>query len=64
MKLDRVKLAGVLYRAFRAQCFWHCPPDLVVSEENLHVVVQGLRNYGGRLGFLLSGLLDLSHFAK
>jgi len=51
---ERLNLANRLYREFYAQCFWHCPPDLVITEELLPLVVKGLRTYGGRRGFLLA----------
>lgn len=51
---ERLELANQLYRRFHAQCFWHSPRDLVITEELIPFVVKGLRTYGGRQGFLLS----------
>jgi len=54
---ERLALANRLYREFRALCFWHCRPDLVITEERIPLVAKGLRDYGGRRGFMLSALL-------
>ncbi|CAN5135857.1 hypothetical protein BH10PLA2_BH10PLA2_10960 [soil metagenome] len=56
--VERVELANQLFREFRTQCFWHSPPDLVVTEELVPFVIKGLRKYGGRRGFLLAGELQ------
>jgi hypothetical protein len=54
---ERLELANQLFHEYRSRCFWHCPPDLVITEELLPLVVKGLRAYGGRRGFILSGKL-------
>ena len=54
---ERLALADRLYREFYARCFWHCPRDLVITEELIPLVVQGLRKNGGRRGFILSAKL-------
>jgi hypothetical protein len=54
---ERLELANQLYSEFHARCFWHSPRDLVITEELLPFVVKGLRTYGGRRGFILSGKL-------
>ena len=54
---ERLELANRLYREYRTRCFWHCPPDLVITEELIPFVVKGLRAHGGRRGFILSGRL-------
>jgi hypothetical protein len=54
---ERLALADRLYREFHARCFWHCPRDLVITEDLIPLVVQGLRKHGGRRGFILSGKL-------
>jgi hypothetical protein len=53
----RLKLANRLYREFHVLCFWHCPPDLIITEDLMPLVVKGLRQHGGRRGFILSGKL-------
>jgi hypothetical protein len=53
----RLELANRLFREYHTRCFWHCPADLVITEDLIPLVVQGLRKYGGRQGFILSGKL-------
>jgi hypothetical protein len=50
----RLELANRLYREFHSRCFWHNPPDLVITEELIPLVIKGLRTHGGRRGFILS----------
>lgn len=57
IRLERLKLARDLFREFYAQCFWHCPEDLDLTEDHIPMVAKGLRTYGGRRGFILSGKL-------
>jgi hypothetical protein len=57
---ERLKLANLLYREFQNRCFWHSPPDLVITEELIPFVVKGLRTYGGHRGFKLAGKLQPS----
>jgi len=57
---ERLELANRLYCQYRAQCFWHSPRDLVITEELIPFVVQGLRKYGGRRGFIASEQLQSS----
>jgi hypothetical protein len=54
---ERLELANHLYREFHTRCFWHSPHILVINEELLPFVIKGLRTYGGRRGFILSGKL-------
>lgn len=54
---ERLELANQLYREFHTRCFWHAPRDLVITEDLIPFVVKGLRTYGGRRGFILSGKL-------
>jgi hypothetical protein len=54
---ERVELANQLYQHYRAQCFWHCPSDLVITEEMIPFVVEELRAHGDRQAFILSGKL-------
>ncbi len=56
---ERLELANRLYREFHTRCFWHCPRDLVITEELLPLVIDGLRKHGGRRGFILSGRLQV-----
>jgi hypothetical protein len=54
---ERLELANRLYRQYHALCFWHSPRGLVITEELIPFVAKGLRNHGGRRGFILSGKL-------
>jgi hypothetical protein len=54
---ERLELANQLYREYHTRCFWHCPRDLVITEELIPMVVKGLRLHGGRKGFILSAKL-------
>jgi hypothetical protein len=55
---ERLELANRLYREYHARCFWHCPRDLVITEDLIPIVVKGLRKHGGRRGFVLSAQLQ------
>ena len=48
----RIERAQRLFEAYRAQCFWHMRPDLIVTAADVPAIVQGLRAHGGRAGFL------------
>jgi hypothetical protein len=61
---ERLELANRLYREYYTRCFWHCPRDLVITEELLPVVIKGLRMHGGREGFILSGKLRTRETAQ
>ena len=53
----RVREARKAFRTFHAQCFWYMRPDLKVTLEDVPVIVRGLRQNGGREGFLLAAKL-------
>jgi hypothetical protein len=59
----RLDLANRLYREYHTRCFWHCPRDLIITEELVPLVVKGLRKHGGRRGFILSGQLRVGRAA-
>ena len=46
--------AQELYRKYYAQCFWHLDPNLKIVPDNIQIVLDGLRKYGGREGFILA----------
>ena len=46
--------AQEIFKRFYAQCFWHYDANLKISEENLHLVIDGLKKHGGREGLLLA----------
>jgi len=55
---ERLALANRLYQEYYGRCFWHCPRDLVITEDLLPLVVTGLRKHGGRRGFILAAELQ------
>jgi hypothetical protein len=57
-QMERLELANRLFREFHGLCFWHCPRDLVVTQDMIPLVVKGLRTHGGRRGFMLAGQLQ------
>ncbi len=61
---ERLELARELFQQFHAQCFWHSPRDLVITEERVAFVAKGLRENGGRLGFMLAGKLRPNAFIE
>jgi hypothetical protein len=54
---ERLSLAKELYRAYHTRCFWHCPPELEITEDLIPFIVKGLRTHGGRRGFILASRL-------
>ena len=55
---QRVELAQQLYREYRTACFWHCKPDLVITEDRVEFVVKGLRKNGNRKALMASAALQ------
>ena len=53
----RVREARRIFREFHAQCFWFMRPDLQVNSDDIPELVKGLRQNGGRQGFLLAAKL-------
>ena len=53
----RVREAKRAYRDFYAQCFWHLRPNLNITLDDIPEIVRGLRQHGGRRGFLLAAKL-------
>lgn len=49
---QRIELAQKLFLEYRVSCFWSCKPDLVITEALVPFVAEGLRENGGRKGFL------------
>lgn len=52
LKNDRLFLAQELYEKYYAQCFWHMKPNLIITEGLIAGIVEGLKKYGGREGFM------------
>jgi hypothetical protein len=51
---ERLARAQAAYRDYYLQCFWSMPKDYVVTEENLSVVIEGLKLDGGHKGWTLA----------
>lgn len=50
----RVREARRAFRRFHAQCFWYMPADLTIGLADVPEIARGLRQHGGRDGFLLA----------
>ena len=53
----RVREARRAFRTFHTQCFWHLRPDLAVTLDDVPEIVRGLRQHGGRRGFITAARL-------
>ena len=53
----RVREARRAFREFHAQCFWYMRPDMKIALADVPEVVRGLRQHGGRRGFILAARL-------
>jgi hypothetical protein len=51
--------AQQIFSQYHAKCFWHLRKDLKVTIENLSIIQNGLRKYGGLEGLRLAAELDL-----
>lgn len=56
---ERLRRAQEAYREYRLQCFWYMPKDFVVTEENLPLLIEGLKLEGGHKGWKLAHELCL-----
>ena len=50
--------AQELFRQYHSQCFWHLKPDLKITAERMPMVLDGLKTYGGKKGYLLAHELE------
>jgi hypothetical protein len=50
----RIHAARAAFRDYHARCFWHMRPDLAITIEDIPVIARGLRQNGGRQGYLLA----------
>ncbi len=57
LDMVRVREARRAFRDFHAQCFWYMPSDMKITLEDVPEVARGLRQHGGRRGFLLAAKL-------
>lgn len=53
----RLRTARLAFRKYHAQCFWFLRPDMPLTIADIPEVVRGLRQNGGRQGFLLAANL-------
>jgi hypothetical protein len=51
--------AQQIFSQYHAKCFWHLRKDLKVTLENLSIIQNGLRKYGGLEGLRLAAELEL-----
>lgn len=51
--------AQQIFTQYHAKCFWHLRKDLKITMENLSLIQDGLRKYGGLEGLRLADELDL-----
>ena len=49
----RLELARSAFKEFSAQCFWSAPADWEITEEDIPMVIRGLRRHGGHRGYRL-----------
>jgi len=50
----RIREAKRAFRLYRAQCFWYMPENLNITLADVPEIARGLRQNGGRQGFLLA----------
>ena len=53
----RVREARRAFHDFYAQCFWYLRPDMHVTLRDVPEIARGLRQNGGRKGFLVAARL-------
>lgn len=53
----RIREARKAFRSFHAQCFWYMREDMKITLQDIPEIVRGLRQNGGRQGFLLAAKL-------
>ncbi len=53
----RLREAKKAFRRYRTQCFWYMPEDKEITLADVPEIVRGLRQNGGRQGFLLAARL-------
>lgn len=56
-KMVHVREARKIFRQYRAQCFWYMPLETEIGYSDIPAIVRGLKQYGGRQGFLLAAKL-------
>lgn len=56
-KMYNIGRAQEIYKQMHSRCFWHYDPSLIINDENFSLIIDGLKKYGGREGFLLANEL-------
>ena len=51
---EKLALATQILRDFHGQCFWYMREDMDLKPSDIEEIVRGLRQNGGRRGFLLA----------
>jgi hypothetical protein len=51
---ERLRFAQEAYRDYRTECFWSMPREFIVTNENLPLVIEGLKLSGGHRGWRLA----------
>ncbi len=51
---ERLSRAQAAYWEYRTQCFWFMREDLIVTEQNFPLVIEGLKLHGGHKGWNLA----------
>lgn len=52
--------AQQIFIQYHAKCFWHLRKDLKITLDNLSIIQNGLRKYGGLEGLRLASELELN----
>ncbi len=53
----KLELARAALREFHAQCFWYMRKDMDIKPADLSTIARGLRQNGGRRGFMIAAKL-------
>lgn len=56
-QMVRVREARRAFHKFHAQCFWYMRDDMPITAADIAQIAQGLRQNGGRQGYLLAAKL-------
>ena len=51
---ERLRRAQKAFREYSTRCFWFMDENLVITEENLPLVIEGLKLHGGHKGWKLA----------
>ncbi|MCC6932703.1 MAG: BrnA antitoxin family protein [Deltaproteobacteria bacterium] len=58
LKIRCLQKAQDIYSQYHTKCFWHMKPDLTINEENVAMVISGLRHFGGHEGWRLAAEIE------